>query len=57
MPATAEVMEKNTRGTMAVKRRFRKTSPKGFNTTASFFRTIPNREPMPMETISRIENP
>jgi hypothetical protein len=57
MPATAEEMEKNTSGIMAVKRRFRKTSPKGLKWTASFFRTMPTREPIPMDAIKRSENP
>ncbi len=56
IPATAEAMEKNTRGIMAVKRRFRKTSPKGFKKIVSFFRIMPNKEPIPMATISRREN-
>ena len=38
IPATAEEMEKKTRGTMAVKRRLRKISPKRFEDSGIFFK-------------------
>jgi hypothetical protein len=57
IPATAEEMEKKTRGTMTVKSRFRKTSPKGLKMAASFLKTIPSRAPMTIERMSRMENP
>jgi hypothetical protein len=57
MPATADAMEKNTRGTIAVKRRFKNKSPKGFRKTTSFFSTTPATEPIPIEAIRSSENP
>lgn len=57
MPATADEIEKKTSGTMAVNRRFRKISPKGFSMAASFLRTIPRTEPRSTERIRSKEKP
>jgi hypothetical protein len=57
IPATAEEMEKNTSGTIAVNRRFRKASPKGLKIAASFLKTTPRVQPKITEAIKRIEKP
>jgi len=57
IPATAEEMEKKTTGTVAVKRRLMKISPKGLKRTASFLKTTPSTAPMSIDRRSRIENP
>jgi len=57
IPATAEEMEKNTRGTRAVKRRLRKISPSGLRRAASSLRRSPSPEPIPMEKSSSSEKP
>jgi hypothetical protein len=55
--ATEEDMEKKTRGTMAVNRRFRNTSPKGLQKDASFLRVSPNIDPINTEKINNMEKP
>ncbi|MCK7472259.1 MAG: hypothetical protein MZU95_16995 [Desulfomicrobium escambiense] len=42
-------MEKKTSGTITVKSRFRKMSPNGLNTAASFLKTMPTRAPRIIE--------
>jgi hypothetical protein len=55
--ATADEMEKNTSGTITVKRRFRKTSPSGLNMIASFLKKMPTAAPTMIDPIRSRENP
>ena len=48
---------KENRGTIAVKSRFRKTSPNGLKTTAYFLYIIPRTDPIMMDATRIIENP
>jgi hypothetical protein len=49
MPATDDEMEKKTRGTTVVKRRFRKISPKGLNRLTWLLKIIPKIAPRLIE--------
>ena len=55
MEATAEEMEKNTSGTTAVKRRFRKISPNGLKKTAFSLNISPRADPANKARIRMIE--
>ena len=57
IPATADEMEKKTRGTTIVKRRLRNISPSGLRTAASFLKMIPRTEPIMMDIIKMNEKP
>ena len=57
IPATADEMEKKTRGITIVKRRLRNISPSGFKTAASFLKMIPRTEPIMMDIIKMNEKP
>jgi hypothetical protein len=49
IPATAEEIEKNTRGTTIVKSRLRKISPKGLKIMAFSLKTMPKTQPREMD--------
>jgi hypothetical protein len=57
IPATADEMEKKTRGITIVKRRLRNMSPSGLSTAASFLKMIPRIEPIMMDIIKMNEKP
>jgi len=57
IPATADEMEKKTRGMTIVKRRLRNISPSGLSMAAFFLKTIPRTEPIMMDIIKMNEKP
>jgi len=57
MAATADDIEKKTRGMMAVKSRLRKISPNGLKTEAFPLKIIPSKEPISREIININEKP
>lgn len=57
MLATDEEIEKKTSGIIAVNKRFRKISPKGFKTAASCLKIIPSSVPIKREIIKVMEKP